>query len=229
MGYNSNHSTSKATRERQRTERLGEERLNNQGYLMKVVEYEKTESIVVEFQDKYKGRVVTRYNEFAKGKVKNPYQPNIYGGMIGVKYPAKVNGKISKEYYIWKNMLVKCGKTQGWTCCKEWKLFENFYEWLHKQENVNKFLNGKQWVLCKDIVENNIYSPNTCYLVPPKVSKLFEIQELNVDSVSERVLKEYTEHKEKIIKRIAQEEFLNKNITEQCYKAMMDYKVNIVN
>lgn len=227
MGNNSNHSTSKATRERQRAERLGEERLNNQGCLMKVVEYEKTESIIVEFQDKYKARVVVKYNEFAKGKVKNPYYPNIYGGMIGNKYPAKVNGKISKEYYIWKNMLVKCYKTQELVCCSEWELFESFYEWLHKQENVEKFLEGKRWVLCKDIVKDKIYSPDTCYLVPPKVNNLFKKQELHIDGLPEKIILEYIKHKEKRIKQVAQEEFFNGNITEECYNALMVYQVKL--
>ena len=193
MGYNSRHSTSKATRRRQKSERLGEERLNNQGCLMKVVEYEKTESIVVEFQDEYKGRVVTRYNEFAKGKVKNPYYPNIYGGMIGTKYPAKINGKISKEYFTWKNMLVDCVNTKN-ICCSDWLLFENFYEWMHEQSNFDKFLKGNKWALSKDIVRNNnIYSPDTCYLISSKVKQLFVKQELNIDDASEKVLYEYKE------------------------------------
>ena len=228
MGNNSNHSTSKATRERQRAERLGEERLNNQGCLMKVVEYEKTESIVVEFQDKYKGRVVTRYNEFAKGKIKNPYYPNVYGGMIGSKYPAKVNGKISKEYFTWKNMLVDCANNIQNICCDEWLLFENFYDWLHGQINFNKFMNGNKWTLSKDVIQgNNIYSPETCYLVSSKVKQLFVKQDLNIDDVTEKVLKEYKEHKERIIKRIAKEEFANGNITKECYDAMMAYEVKL--
>ena len=228
MGNNSNHSTSKATRENQKIERLGEERLNNQGCLMKVVEYEKTENIVVEFQDKYRGKVVTRYNEFAKGKVKNPYHPNVYGGMIGIKYPAKVNGKVSKEYFTWKNMLVDCANDTKNICCNDWLLFENFYEWMHKQSNFDKFLNGNKWALSKDIIaNNNVYSPDTCHLVSSKVKQLFAKQELNIDDVPERTLKEYKEHKERIIKRIAEEEFLNGNITKECHDAMMVYELTL--
>ena len=224
VGYNSNHSTSKATRKRQKKERLGEERLNNQGCLMKVVEYDKTESIVVEFQDKYKAKVITRYNEFAKGKVKNPYYPNVYGGMIGNKYSAKVNGKISKEYFTWKNMLVDCCN-QDVLCCDEWKLFDNFYEWLHEQENFEQFLNGIRWTISKDIIKNNnIYSQNTCFLVSQKVKRLFMKHKLNTD-VSENVLQAYKEYMESKIKRVAREEFADGNITEECYKAMMNYKM----
>lgn len=45
--------------------RLGEEKLNNQGCLMKIVEYSKCDDIVVEFQDKYKCRIRTRYSHFS--------------------------------------------------------------------------------------------------------------------------------------------------------------------
>lgn len=227
MGYNSNHSTSKATRERQKKERLGEERLNNQGCLMKIVDYDKTESIVVEFQDEYKGRITTRYNEFAKGKVKNPYYLNSYGGMIGVKYPAKVNGKITKEYYTWKNILVDCYNDKNTSCCNEWLLYENFYEWLHEQENFDKFLNGKGWIVTKNIIKNNnIYSPDTCFLVSQNVNRLFTKRELNTD-VSENVLQSYKEHMENIIKKIAKEEYENYNIVKECYNAMIRYEVDI--
>lgn len=229
LGYNSNHSTSKVTREQQKAKRLGEERYNNQGCLMKIVEYNKTEDIMVEFRDKYRGRVSSRYKDFVKGSIKNPYHPNIYGGMIGVKYPAKVDGKISKEYFTWKNMLVNCKENFQNICCDKWLLFENFYEWMHKQENFDKFFNGNNWTLSKDIVKNNnVYSPDTCYLVSPKVKQLFIKQELNVNDVSEKVLQEYKEHKERIIKRIAEEEFANGNITRQCYESMIKYQVEII-
>ena len=103
MGNNSNHSTSKEARERQKRERLGEEKYNNQGCLMKVVEYNKSSDIVVEFQDERKTRIKCAYKEFAKGSIKNPYHPTIYGvGMKGSKYLAIVNGKVCKEYYTWK-------------------------------------------------------------------------------------------------------------------------------
>ena len=53
--------------------RLGEERYNQDGQLMKVVEYNKYSDIVVEFQDKYKYRTHTRYDAFKEGKVENKF------------------------------------------------------------------------------------------------------------------------------------------------------------
>ena len=165
--------------------RLGEEKLNNQGCLMKIVEDNGSQNIVIEFQDKYKAKVHTNYDNFKKGVVKNPYHPTVCGvGMLGVKYPSKVNGKNTKEYITWLNMLKRCYKEtvksrsltyQNVTCCEEWLLFENFYEWLHSQENFDKWFDGYRWDLDKDILVkgNKIYSPNLCSLVPNNVNKLF--------------------------------------------------------
>lgn len=251
-------------------ERLGEERLNNQGCLMKIVEYIDNKNIVVEFQDKYKAKVHTEYDNFKKGVAKNPYHPTVCGvGMLGVKYPSKVNGKNTKEYIAWLNMLRRCyeeavknrNKTyKNATCCKEWLLFENFYEWLHNQENFNKWLNGCRWSLDKDILikGNKTYSPETCCLVPQNVNLLFvkrdndrgdlpigvqrnrrgfraecknqlkkETEISTTYQTPEQAFEAYKTYKEHLIKQVAQTEFLNGNITEKCYKAMMKYEVEI--
>lgn len=239
MGNNSNHSTSKVVREQQKRERLGEERLNNQGCLMKVIEYNKADDIIVEFQDKRRTKIKGRYKDFFKGSLKNPYYPTIYNvGMIGTKYPAKVNGKICKEYYTWKNMLYRCYSEEykekyqthyNASCCEEWLCFENFYEWAHEQSNVKNFLKGNNWVLNRNIIvkDNEIYSPNTCCLIPQNVNRLFMEQDLNIEDLSEAVLQKYKEYREKQIKRIAEEEFANGNISEQCYEAMINYEITL--
>ena len=161
---------------------LGEERYNNQGCLMKIVEYGGYGDIVVEFQDKHMARVHTAYNNFLKGGVKNPYCYNIYEvGAIGVKYPITRNKIMTKEYDTWRGMLRRSFSKEynpayeGVTCCEEWLLYENFYEWLHSQENFDKWLNGKRWAVDKDILKkgNKIYSPETCCLVPQNVNNLF--------------------------------------------------------
>ena len=60
-------------------------------------------------------------------------------------------------------------------CCKEWLLFETFYEWLHEQKNFDKWFNGNKWALDKDILVkgNKVYSPETCCLVPNNINQLF--------------------------------------------------------
>lgn len=166
-------------------ERLGEEKLNNQNCPMRIVEYIDALNIVVEFQDEYKTRIRARYNDFVKGNIKNPYYPIVYNvGMLGVKYPATINGVATKEYNAWHSMIERCFDNKlkekyptykDVTCCDEWLLYENFYEWLHKQENFDKWYMGKRWNVDKDIIvkNNKIYSPKTCCLVPQNVNVLF--------------------------------------------------------
>lgn len=250
--------------------RLGEEKLNNQGCLMKIVEYNGNNNMVVEFQDKYKARVHCIYQAFCNGKVKNPYYPQVCGvGMIGIEYKAKINGKITKEYDTWKSMLRRCFdikhkekyiEYKDITCCNEWLLYENFYKWLHSQENFDKWNNGYRWAIDKDILlkGNKVYSPENCCLVPQNVNSLFTKRKayrgdlpLGVQrtgnyyyavcknpftnkqekfnyclNVIEAFLA-YKQYKENVVQQVAKIEYDKGNITQQCYDAMMDYKVEI--
>ena len=165
--------------------RLGERRYNYQGCLMEITEYNNSLDIAVEFKDIYKAKIHSYYHHFLSGNIKNPYYPSVSGvGMIGIKYPSREKGKHTKEYQTWRHMLERCfdEKTKekrpyykDVTCCKEWLLYENFYEWLHSQENFDKWLNGERWALDKDILikRNKVYSPETCCLVPYNVNCLF--------------------------------------------------------
>ena len=92
---------------KQKEGRLGEENYNYQGCLMKIIEYNKATDIVVEFQDKYKSRVHTAYDNFKKGIVKNPYFPSVYGvGITGNKIPTRKGSdkEHTKEYSAWITM-----------------------------------------------------------------------------------------------------------------------------
>lgn len=165
--------------------RLGEERINYQDYKMKIVQYNRYDDIIVEFQDEYKTQVSTRYDDFLNGQVKNPYHKSVCNvGMVGIKYPISENSKHTKEYESWSRMLRRCfdEKTKeknpsykNVTCCDKWLYFENFYEWLHSQENFDKWLNGERWHIDKDILVkgNKVYSPETCCLVPININSLF--------------------------------------------------------
>ena len=87
-------------------DRQCEEGYNFQGCLMKIIKYINANDIFVEFQDEYKAIVHGAYKEFKKGKIKNPYHPEVYGvGMIGQKYATSINGKSTKEYKIWHNIV----------------------------------------------------------------------------------------------------------------------------
>lgn len=169
--------------------RLNEAQLNNQGCIMTIVEYRDTDNIVVKFQDKYKAIVHTSYRHFKNGNVKNPYHPSVCNiGIVGNKYPCSINKKITKEYEVWQNIIIRChnekykGKNLTYKearCCSEWLNFENFYEWLHSQENFDMWLNGDRWAVDKDILVkgNKEYNPNTCCLIPMYINNLFTKQD----------------------------------------------------
>lgn len=164
---------------------FNEENVNNQGSPMRIVEYIDNRNIVVEFQDEYRIRVKTTYGNFKLGSVRNPYAPTVCGvGISGNKYPIVENGKPAKEYNMWRNIISRCysdrvkGIQPTYTnvsCCDEWLLFENFYDWLHSQPNFDKWHNGKRWAIDKDILvkRNKVYSPDVCCLIPQNVNCLF--------------------------------------------------------
>lgn len=164
---------------------LNEERLNQNGCPMKIIEYIDNRNVIVEFQDEHKARVKTSYGNFKRGIVRNPYYPAVYGaGISGNKYPIIVDGEPAKEYSIWRSIIGRCYdekiKTKqptykDVTCCDEWLLYDNFYEWLHNQPNFNKWYDGCRWAVDKDILNkgNKVYSPENCCLIPQNVNCLF--------------------------------------------------------
>lgn len=168
-------------------ERLLERRYNYQGCLMEIAEYINANNIIVEFLDEYRAKVHSAYREFKNGGIKNPYYPSVCEvGVTGNKYPISINNQDTKEYKLWCNMIRRCCDIKekqrnrsctykDVTCCDEWLLFESFYEWLHSQENFDKWLNNENWTIDKDIIVkgNKIYSPETCCLVPNNINILF--------------------------------------------------------
>ena len=105
-------------------------------------------------------------------------------GITGSKYPVSINKKHLKEYKTWTDMIYRCfdenkkkrhPRYKDVTCCDKWLNYENFYEWLHSQENFEQWLNGERWNLDKDILikGNKIYSSEACCLVPQSVNILF--------------------------------------------------------
>lgn len=169
-------------------QRIGMTNLNSQGYIMKVIDYIDYNNVIIEFQDDCLEQVKCTWGAFERGTIKNHYAPFVCGvGMVGIKYPATKNGKRTKEYTAWSSMLARCytksiingenhyHRYEDVEICDEWLLFENFYEWLHSQENFDKWTLFDKGVVDKDILikNNKIYSPNTCCLVPQNINMLF--------------------------------------------------------
>lgn len=168
---------------RKAIDRTGEKGINNFGSEMIIVEYSKWDNIDVYFPE-YNYTVKNReYTTFKKGKIKCPYEPRTYGiGYLGEgKYKASENGKDTRVYKTWRNMLQRCYDKKyhkkyptyiGCEVCNEWLNFQNFAEW---DKDNYYIIEGEQMHLDKDILikHNKIYSPDTCIFVPERINILF--------------------------------------------------------
>lgn len=175
--------------ETKKQERIGLQRYNNQGSLMKIVEYYGCHDIVVEFQDEWKYKTHAQFTQFNDGRIKNPYFPTVFGvGIIGELNTMIDNKTQTKEFRTWYEMMRRCYSKdfkeisptyKNATCCNEWKYYPNFYKWLHSQDNFDIWKEQKLSCLDKDILlkNNKTYSPNTCLLVPHCVNTLFTKRE----------------------------------------------------
>jgi hypothetical protein len=161
--------------------RVGVISKNNYGSLMKVIEYNDTHDIWVQFE---KGIPVhTQWNNFIIGNVKNPYDKTVYGiGYIGEgKYIVSKDKKVTIQYDTWRGMIQRCYHKKfqeknptykGCIVSEEWHNFQNFAKWY--DENFYQ-LEGEEMHLDKDILVkgNKIYSPETCVFVPKRINSLF--------------------------------------------------------
>ena len=114
------------------------------------------------------------------GEVKDPYSPSVYSiGIVGTKYPSMINGVQTKEYELWKSMLRRCYSDkyqkkyptyEGCEVSDNFKSFEYFYEWCHKQIGFN----NEGWHLDKDLLTkgNKVYSENSCVFIPAEINTL---------------------------------------------------------
>lgn len=252
-------------------ERVGEETYNYQGLRMVIQEYRGWNDVDVVFDNGYVKKHVY-YSNFKNGTIRNHMIPEVYGvGILG-DVKTKVNGKFTKEYSTWSNMLQRCydekkqeefPRYKGIIICEEWLYYPNFVEWCHNQPNWDKVMeNSKEFHIDKDIISkgNKLYSPNTCSFVPAIVNTLFcksnaargdypigvsleskrnkfrsrcndPINNVQIEHggflTPEDAFKQYKKDKERIIKKIAQDEFDKGNITKECYNAMLKYQVKI--
>ena len=114
------------------------------------------------------------------GKVKDPHSPSVFGvGILGTKYPTKINGVQTKEYNLWMNMLRRCYSDkyqkkyptyEGCEVSSKFKSYEYFYEWCHSQIGFD----NECWQLDKDLLikGNKVYSENVCVFIPSEINSL---------------------------------------------------------
>ena len=124
-----------------------------------------------------------QYGNFKKGNVKCPYEPNICGiGYIGEgEYKVSENGKQTKCYNVWYDMLKRCydekcqEKHPTYKDCKVSEEFHNFQDFGKWFDNNYYEIEGEKMCLDKDILvkHNKVYSPETCIFVPERINTLF--------------------------------------------------------
>lgn len=164
-------------------DRTGEKGVNNFGSEMIIIEYRGALDIDVYFPEYDWTFKNADYGNFKKGKVKCPYERSVFGiGYLGEgKYKVWENGKQTRVYRTWHNMLTRCynpkyhKKHPTYKNCeasKEFHNFQNFGDWC--DENYYE-IEGEKMCLDKDILykHNKIYSPDTCIFVPQTINILF--------------------------------------------------------
>ena len=149
----------------------------------KIVKYNNTANVEIRFLKTGYETTVYLVN-IRNGNVKDPYLPSVCGvGVTGTKYQAKINGVITKEYELWKNVLQRCYSDsfkkrqptyEGCEASENFKSFEYFYEWCHSQIGFDVKGDGNLFQLDKDLLikGNKVYSESTCVFIPSEINLL---------------------------------------------------------
>ena len=145
----------------------------------KILKYNDKKNVEIQFL-KTGFEAVVELGSIRNGEVKDRYLPSVHGvGIVGTKYPIRVNGVITKEYILWKTMLQRCysdtSKKKSPTCegCEvsdKFKSYEYFYGWCYKQVGFS----NQGWHLDKDLLikGNKVYSEGTCVFIPAEINSL---------------------------------------------------------
>ena len=145
----------------------------------KVLKYNDAKDVEIQFL-KTGFEAVVELGNIRNGNVKDPYVPSVYGvGILGTKYPPSFNGVQTKEYTLWCDMLKRCHSDNlknkrptygGCEVSENFKSYEYFYKWCHKQIGFD----NEYWQLDKDLLikGNKVYSESTCVFIPREINSL---------------------------------------------------------
>lgn len=157
--------------------RVGEKHITNEGYIVEITEYINVHNCSIKFENSIVLSNVY-YSAVKTGQIKNPYHPSTCGkGCIGLgNYKTSIDGKHTKYYTMWKNMLQRCYSESyhlrtptyiDCEVCEEWLNFQNFAKWFEDNYIEN-------YVLDKDLLikGNKIYSLENCCFIPPEINSI---------------------------------------------------------
>ena len=145
----------------------------------KIVKYNDSKNVEIQFL-KTGYETTAHLATIKNGSIKDPYSPSICGvGIVGTKYPINVNSVLTKEYTLWHSMLKRCYSTTlkkkyptyiDCECSENFKSYEYFYEWCHKQIG---FCNDG-FHLDKDLLikGNKVYGESTCIFIPKEINQV---------------------------------------------------------
>ena len=149
-----------------------------------ITKYVNSKAVCVKF-------VVTGYETTTKasnviaGSVKDRLLPTVHGIGITGDSQVRVDGKHTKEYRLWNNMLkrcysVGCQKVRptyiDCSISENFRYLQYFKEWCNNQIGFNSVdEKGKPFALDKDILVkgNRVYNEDVCVFVPQEVNLLF--------------------------------------------------------
>lgn len=145
----------------------------------KVLKYNDASNVEIQFM-KTGFETSATLGNIRSGEVKDPHSPSVYSvGILGTKYLSKVNGVLTKEYEIWRSMIQRCYSDnfkkkrptyKDCKCSENFKSYEYFYEWCHRQ--IGFGVEGFE--LDKDLLVkgNKVYSEHSCVFIPREINQL---------------------------------------------------------
>lgn len=161
--------------------RVGEVFPSNEGSKFKIIEYKGACDVTIQFLDSHKYTKKVTYTRCKTGQIKNPFHPSVHGiGYLGVMSNGEMpkvseNGKQTREYTTWRNMLKRCYDPQslernptykGCSVWERWHSFNNFLEDMPKIDNYILWLNNPNQGIALDkdskVKGNKVYSLETC-------------------------------------------------------------------